>query len=99
MSTWMYLECRDHDPRVTAEDESGQHFYDLPRIRAEIEVRADLVRQWDLMEEQQLAFSSFQRNFGYFPMASIRFLREHRTCRDIGIRDEYGIDRTKEEES
>ena len=29
MSTWLYLECLDHDPPLTADEEPGQHLYDL----------------------------------------------------------------------
>ena len=36
MSTYLYLRCEDHDPPLVAREESGQHLYDLPTIRADI---------------------------------------------------------------
>ena len=41
MSTWIYLECADHDPPISADGESGQHLYDLPDIREDIRRRAE----------------------------------------------------------
>lgn len=45
MSTYLYLACLDHDPPLFADDESGQHLYDLPQIRADIARRAEMVAQ------------------------------------------------------
>lgn len=33
MSTYIYLLCRDHDPAIQADGESGQHLTDLPQHR------------------------------------------------------------------
>ena len=41
MSTDYYLVCMDHEPRLRAMSESGQHDYDLPQIRADIADRED----------------------------------------------------------
>ena len=79
MSTWLYLECLDHDPPLLAEDESGQHLYDLPQIRADLADREALVRIW----------SGSAVDLGYFRNRTCRFLVAHQKCR-IGIRDEYG---------
>lgn len=81
MSTWLYLKCLDHDPPLVAEDESGQHLSDLPRIRQEVADREALLKEWE------------GRNCvpGYFTYHSLRFLAQHRKCR-IGIEDEYGED-------
>lgn len=79
MSTYLYLTCEDHTPPLLAEDESGQHTYDLPRIRDEIKHRAFIARQIDRTGAVQ----------GYFEQHSARFLHRHQTCR-IGIQDEYG---------
>lgn len=86
MSTYVYLVCLDHDPPLVAEDESGQHLYDLPRIRAEIagvDAPAPSGQHPD-------ATAYFRRN-------SERFLLQHRGCR-IGIRDEHGRDHDTEED-
>ena len=42
MSTYVYLVCLDHNPPLIADDESGQHLYDLPQIRKDIADR-DLI--------------------------------------------------------
>jgi len=46
-STYMYLECTCHNPPLRAEDESGQHFSDLPRIRAELADRETVAAEPD----------------------------------------------------
>lgn len=81
MSTWLYLECKDHSPPLGAEGESGQHLYDLPQIQADLADRVVLVSaaQIDSWPDDR-----YRRN-------TVRFLREHPTCR-IGIRDEYGTE-------
>jgi len=98
MSTYIYLECRDHTPVLKAEDESGQHMYDLPSIKALLVTREQHIRQWGLMEAQGICDpEAFERHYGYFGARTIRFLRAHPTCR-IGIRDEYGVDLMEEDE-
>ncbi len=78
MSTYLHLACLDHDPPLLAAEESGQHLYDLPRIRAEVANRDRIVAALD--DYTQL---------GYFEGNSARFFSQHRTCR-VGIVDEYG---------
>lgn len=88
MSTWIYLRCDHHDEPIMAEEESGQHLYDLPQLRfdwlnrkhwlAYIERFPDaLTRNWDHL-------SYFQRN-------TFRFLRDHADCGTPTIRSEYGV--------
>lgn len=86
MSTWLYLECLDHDPPLRADDESGQHLYDLPQIRADVADRDALVaavRATEFGDEIEAVTD------GYFRRRTLRFLVAHPTCH-IGIRDEYG---------
>ena len=87
MSTYVYLVCMDHEPPLVAEDESGQHLYDLPRIRADIRDRELLVAaaERDLVSDE------------YFRRNTVRFLRSHPTCR-ISIKDEYGVEHAVTEE-
>lgn len=87
MSTYIYLECHDHEPPLRAEDESGQHDYDLPRIRADIAMRKELVRKYRA-DPGPIAMASI---VGYFSMNSAKFLSQHEDC-EIGIRDEYGVE-------
>ena len=79
MSTYLSLACLDHDPPLVAEDESGQHEYDLPDIRADLRDRDVLVRLWYADPGMQ----------NYFRNHTCRFLARHRDCR-IGIVSEYG---------
>ena len=90
MSTYMYLTCIDHDPPIRAREESGQHYYDLPRIRAEVADRHGLVARL-----QSGARSEHYDN--YFTRNSALFLRYHPSCR-IRIETEYGEDVTEPEE-
>ena len=78
MSTYYYVACTDHDPVLIADDESGQHSYDLPDIRADIADREALVRIW----------RSGVGDLGYFRNNTVRFLAKHPTCA-LAIIDEY----------
>lgn len=86
MSTYLYLRCENHDPPLVATEESGQHTYDLPRIRAEIADREN-VADPDAMYGGDLG-DPFDSE-AYFRAHSARFLADHLACR-IGIVDEYG---------
>ena len=80
MSTWIYLQCLDHDPPLWATSESGQHLYDLPDIRRDIATREAIVADFDRADGHM--------DRGYFGNATLAFLTAHRKCR-IGIIDEY----------
>lgn len=82
VSTYMYLECQDHDPPLLSYDEVGQHRYDLPRI-------------WDQIRgcDQVLADGE---DSDYFAYNARRFLAQHRDCR-ITVRDEYGEEHPESE--
>lgn len=79
MSTYIYLTCESHNPPLRAEDESGQHLYDLPRIREEIQNRKVIAR----IEDEGLPCGN------PFVQHSAYFLSRHKEC-GIGIVDEYG---------
>ena len=75
----MYLVCLDHDPPLRAEDESGQHTYDLEQIQKDVHRRDAFV-----------AMADADPDYGHhFRNNTARFLVRHRKCR-IGIEDEYG---------
>ena len=80
MSTYVYLECLDHDPPLPADAESGQHLYDLSQIREDISNREGVVA----------ALALDMTPDDYFRRNTARFLARHQGCR-IGIRDEYGV--------
>ena len=94
MSTYMYLKCIDHDPPILADYESGQHYYDLPRIRAEVADRHGLVAR---LQSGCLPYKGSEHYGNYFPRNSALFLRYHPSCR-IRIETEYGEDVTEPEE-
>nr|DAQ47302.1 MAG TPA: hypothetical protein [Caudoviricetes sp.] len=93
MSTYMYLKCIDHDPPILADDESGQHYYDLPRIRAEVENRDSMVARVELGE---IGWNGHEAMDDYFARRSARFLKQHPKCQ-IRIVTEYGEDVTEPE--
>lgn len=80
MSTYIYLECLDHNPPLCADGESGQHLYDLPQIRADLANRDRIAASF---ADGWTADHHFRRN-------TARFLADHPLCL-IGIRDEYGV--------
>lgn len=86
MSTYLYLECLDHQPPLRSEDEVGQHLYDLPQIRALIAKRAAISELGD-----DVTFSE------YFDRAAARFLRQHPKCH-LRIVDEYDQEHQLDEE-
>ena len=81
MSTYLYLECLDHDPPLRSDGEVGQHLRDLPDIRRDIANRAAIVAAGE---------ADLWPDYGHhFRHNAELFLCRHPKCR-IGIRDEYG---------
>lgn len=83
MSTYIYLQCESHDPPLINDGESGQHLYDLPRIREDIANRRSIAAGLRAGLEPESG-NHFYANTAYF-------LRQHEHCQ-LGIVDEY--DRT-----
>ena len=81
MSTWLYLECIDHDPPLRADGESGQHLSDLVDIRKDIANRNKMVELYNETE--------FEWPTHHFRLNTVRFLAKHPKCH-LTIRDEYG---------
>ncbi|QGJ90130.1 hypothetical protein HWC80_gp082 [Mycobacterium phage Indlulamithi] len=81
MSTYLYLECADHDPPIKSNGEVGQHLSDVPHIQENLNNREIFIanRERDLIAEYRDFFTT---NTAYFLCA-------HPKCR-IVIRDEYG---------
>lgn len=87
MSTWIYLECTGHDPRLRSRREVGQHLYDLPRIRLELAERERLLAAVPPELEYRL-WADGERTL-CFTIHAVEFLREHPRC-PLEIVDEYG---------
>jgi hypothetical protein len=87
MSTYMYLECLDHDPPILSADEVGQHTYDLENIRAYVANRELYLSQQEL-ENKLGTYIDYGTSWAN---TAARFLIQHPKC-NIGIRDEYGRD-------
>lgn len=81
MSTYVYLECVDHDPPLRADDESGQHLYDLNQLREDIANRETIIgaAKLDIWPGER-----FRRNTAVFLVA-------HPKCA-LRITDEYGVE-------
>lgn len=94
MSTYIYLQCLNHTPPLRASEESGQHLYDLPRIRAEIADRVNVAAGPDYYRGDIIG-GTFDFP-AYFRVHSARFLAEHPQCA-IGIVDEYGNEHPTED--
>lgn len=83
----MYLECPHHEEVVRAEEESGQHHYDLPTIRFNWLRRGHWFQYIDRFP------GTLSREFdhlSYFERNTFRFLREHRECGEPRIVSEHG---------
>ncbi len=79
MSTYLYLECLDHNPPLRAVEESGQHLYDLPQIRADVANRDTIIAALELNIVSDEPFRS----------TTAWFLANHPHCQ-LAIRDERG---------
>lgn len=88
MSAYLYLQCLSHTPPIEAEDESGQHLYDLPQIRADI---ADRERIAALVNDNGDGpwWGDADEFAHHFRRNTARFLAVHPACQ-LGIVDEYG---------
>jgi hypothetical protein len=80
MSTYVYLECLDHDPPLTSNGEVGQHLSDLPQVRKMIAQREAIVA---IMRTD--APINYEH---HFDSNTAWFLYRHPEC-NIGIVDEY----------
>lgn len=87
MSTYIYLLCRDHNPAIQADGESGQHLSDLPQLRQDIADRDVIVHALQVLD---LYYDGSYRG------NTARFLAAHPRCH-LGIVDEYGREHPIEE--
>lgn len=88
MSTYIYLVCEAHDEPVRAEDESGQHLYDLPQLRFDWLNR----KHWlAYIEQFPDALTREYDHLSYFQRNTFWFLRDHAECGDaMHVVTEYG---------
>jgi hypothetical protein len=84
MSTYMYLQCLEHDPPLRSNGEVGQHAYDLKDIRKYIANREAICA---LLEADIPIGNSGVGTF--WANNASWFLYEHQKC-EIGIINEYG---------
>lgn len=81
MSTYLYLECQNHDPPISSywqNGEVGQHLSDLKDVQGYLANRESMVKAHELDAE----FSRYANTAAYFFAA-------HPNC-EIKIVDEYG---------
>lgn len=94
MSTWIYLECRTHDPVLRDSDEVGQHLSDLPDVQHWLTNRERILGAFQVLTE----FDPFDHDStNRYWANTVRFMRQHPKC-EIGIRDEYGREHPTENE-
>ena len=84
MSTYLYLQCLDHNPPLRSEGEVGQHLYDLPSVRGLVKQRDHLAQVFMEMVWPGGTTAGLQWRYN-----AARFFADHRHC-NIGIVDEYG---------
>lgn len=84
MSTYMYLECLEHDPPIRSDSEVGQHTYDLRDIQEYVARREELV---SIHEMESVV--SLNETGTRWPNTAMYFFAQHPKCR-IRIVDEYG---------
>ena len=88
MSTYLYLECLNHNPPLSSDGEVGQHLYDLAQIRKDVANRSLFLAN---------ACADMDADYGHhFRNNTARVLCAHPNCW-IGIRDEYGREHPLEE--
>ena len=81
MSTYLYLVCEDHDPRLFSAEEVSQHTEtEIERVRGWVKDRKKIVR----VEDGELMMTG-----EYMLDNAIRFLKSHMDCR-LTAQDEYG---------
>lgn len=99
MSTWLYLECRSHDPVIQDAVEVGQHVVpDLDNVRSWLREREPLLLLVAEMKELGMWDSYQYETPDRYYANTLRFMVQHPKC-DIGIRDEYGRDHPLTEET
>jgi len=94
MSTWLYLECRSHDPVIQDAAEVGQHLSNLADVQHWLTNREQILGAIGALEQ----FDPFDHDStNRYWTNAVLFMRQHPKC-VIGIRDEYGNDHPVEVE-
>lgn len=87
MSTYLHLECREHEPAISSNGEVGQHLYDLPAVREYIKNREAMAT---VVNMDGVNLSGFASN-------AASFFLQHPQC-PVTIVDEYGETHPLEDE-
>lgn len=88
MSTYLYLQCDSHEPPIGADQEAGQHLYDLEHIRKDWANRHAIKTGWE-------AGLSLEGD-SYFQTSNRFFMMQHINCK-VSIHDEYDRQHSLEE--
>lgn len=78
MSTYLYLQCIDHDPPISSNGEVGQHLSDLPAVIKLIANREALLKAHELECDPADRWA----------LTAVYFFAQHPKCH-IRIVDEY----------
>lgn len=102
MSTYLYLECTEHDPPILSRNEGGQHLRDLLNMFKEIRTRQPRVKDMTFEDFAELSLDRLFQMYppehsldGYFSWNIAEFMLEHPHCK-LTIRDEYGEEHVEE---
>ena len=87
MSTYLYLQCLDHDPLLRSDGEVGQHMTDLQYARSLVKDRKNLAYMFDATV---WAWPGGTNVLDQWKYNAARFFSEHKWC-SVGIVDEYGL--------
>ena len=88
MSTYLYLQCDSHEPPIGANQEAGQHLYDLEHIRK------DWANRHAIKTGLEAGLSP--EGDSYFQSSNRIFMMQHINC-EVSIHDEYDRQHSLEE--
>lgn len=86
MSTYLYLQCLDHNPPLRSDGEVGQHMTDLQYARSLIKDRIILAYMFSATIWK---WPGGENGLDQWKYNAARFFSEHEHC-NLGIVDEYG---------
>lgn len=96
MSTYLYIECTDHDPPLISRREAGQHLRNIPDVLKEIRTREPRTAGETFESLEELSLDKLYRKYppelsidAYFSWNIATFMLEHPYC-SLVVRDEYG---------
>lgn len=94
MSTYLYLQCRSHNPPIWSDSHVGSSLSDVPYALRLLENRAPLIAVRDLADDDV----AYGAQFSGYAGAAAWFLTQHRDC-EVVLIDQYGETHTHPEKN